>query len=86
MMSRRHPDVARAARAAALALPIALMGLPADAADPEGTPRETNLLGQVSAWRDDLEADGWLLHGQYTTIAQGHPRFRSPYVGDNSLT
>lgn len=36
--------------------------------------------------RDDLEAAGWLLQGQLTYIQQGHPNFRSPYQGANSLT
>jgi high affinity Mn2+ porin len=28
----------------------------------------------------------WNLHGQFTIVEQGHPRFRSPYQGTNSLT
>jgi high affinity Mn2+ porin len=28
----------------------------------------------------------WNVHGQSTVVAQGHPRFRSPYEGTNSLT
>ncbi len=31
------------------------------------------------------EAAGWLLHGQATFVEQGHPSFRSPYVGANSM-
>ena len=31
------------------------------------------------------EAAGWLLRGQFTGVLQGHPAFRSPYRGDNSL-
>jgi high affinity Mn2+ porin len=31
------------------------------------------------------EAAGWLLHGQSTFVEQGHPSFRSPYVGANSM-
>ncbi|MBV9891004.1 MAG: carbohydrate porin, partial [Rhizobacter sp.] len=27
----------------------------------------------------------WALHGQLTNVTQGHPSFRSPYVGPNSL-
>jgi high affinity Mn2+ porin len=32
-----------------------------------------------------LEDRGWLLHGQATFVEQGHPSFRSPYRGGNSL-
>jgi high affinity Mn2+ porin len=31
------------------------------------------------------EAEGWLLHGQASFVEQGHPAFRSPYRGANSL-
>lgn len=31
------------------------------------------------------EAEGWLLHGQATFVEQGHPGFRSPYRGANSM-
>ncbi|HXL69378.1 MAG TPA: hypothetical protein VN930_11550 [Xanthobacteraceae bacterium] len=34
----------------------------------------------------ESEWDGWSLHGQSTLIGQGHPRFRSLYEGQNSLT
>ncbi|MFO0722436.1 MAG: carbohydrate porin [Myxococcota bacterium] len=34
--------------------------------------------------RDD--ADPWYLGGQINVIAQGHPSFRSPYAGENSLS
>lgn len=27
----------------------------------------------------------WAIHGQWTTVAQRHPAFASPYAGDNSL-
>jgi high affinity Mn2+ porin len=30
--------------------------------------------------------DNWEIHGQTTYIQQGYPAFRSPYVGENSLT
>lgn len=43
-------------------------------------------LDRLGALQDDLEADGWLVHGQTTYIVQDHPRFRSPYTGPNSLT
>jgi high affinity Mn2+ porin len=32
------------------------------------------------------ESDRWELHGQTTYIQQGHPAFRAPYSGPNSLT
>jgi high affinity Mn2+ porin len=47
---------------------------------------ETGLWPEVDDARDALEADGWLVQGQFTYIHQGHPRFRSPYEGENSLT
>jgi high affinity Mn2+ porin len=47
---------------------------------------DTGLWPEADALRDDLEADGWLVQGQFTYIHQGHPRFRSPYEGENSLT
>lgn len=31
------------------------------------------------------ESNDWNVHGQTTVIAQGYPRFRSPYQGTNSL-
>jgi high affinity Mn2+ porin len=53
---------------------------------PGDTPSPLSLLDTLNQARDALEADGWLLHGQFTNIAQGHPRFRSPYTGADSLT
>src|SRR5258706_15676077 len=47
---------------------------------------DTGLWPEVDDLRDNLEAEGWLLQGQFTYIQQGHPRFRSPYQGENSLT
>jgi high affinity Mn2+ porin len=47
---------------------------------------EPGLWPELDDARDALEADGWLLQGQFTYIQQGHPRFRSPYEGENSLT
>jgi high affinity Mn2+ porin len=35
---------------------------------------------------DDKLSDAWNLHGQFTLVEQGHPRFPSPYQGTNSLT
>jgi hypothetical protein len=35
------------------------------------------------AWAEDPET--WSLHGQATTVTQGHGAFPSPYAGDNSL-
>jgi high affinity Mn2+ porin len=34
----------------------------------------------------DTESDRWEIHGQSTFLAQGHPSFRAPYSGANSLT
>jgi len=31
------------------------------------------------------EPETWAVHGQVTNVTQGHPPFRSPYEGDNSL-
>jgi high affinity Mn2+ porin len=44
-----------------------------------------------ATWAKVPDAQGvsfknWELHGQTTYIQQGYPAFRSPYVGDNSLT
>ncbi|MBV8168543.1 MAG: carbohydrate porin [Alphaproteobacteria bacterium] len=47
---------------------------------------DTGLWPAVDDVRDNLEAEGWLLQGQLTYIQQGHPRFRSPYQGDDSMT
>ena len=61
--------------------------LPAAAAPPGSPLRDGGgLLDQIGDLRDDLEADGWLMHGQFTFIDQFHPGFRSPYVGPDSLT
>ncbi len=35
--------------------------------------------------REQLEAAGWLLHGQATFIEQLRPSFRAPYNGENSM-
>jgi high affinity Mn2+ porin len=32
------------------------------------------------------DPEPWNIHGQFTFVQQGHPSFRSPYEGDNSLT
>lgn len=54
---------------------VANVGPPADALFPE-----------LAAIQDRLEEQGWLLRGQATFVLQGHPRFRSPYRGDASLS
>jgi len=36
--------------------------------------------------QSQIEDQSWMLHGQNTDILQGHPRFHSPYNGQNSLT
>jgi high affinity Mn2+ porin len=41
--------------------------------------------GKSDDWTD-TQSDRWELHGQTTYIQQGYPRFRSPYVGENSFT
>jgi high affinity Mn2+ porin len=33
-----------------------------------------------------VEPEAWNVHGQFTFVEQGHPGFRSPYQGTNSLT
>jgi len=37
-------------------------------------------------WLAGLEARGWFLRGQATGVVQGHPRFRSPYQAEGSLS
>ncbi len=49
-------------------------------------PPEAALFPDLAALQDRLEEQGWLLRGQATFILQGHPRFRSPYRGKNSLS
>jgi high affinity Mn2+ porin len=68
----------------ALAL-VALLAqaLGARADEPGGI---ASIAQNLSQQRDDLEADGWLVHGQFTVIYQGHPEFHSPYQGSDSLT
>jgi high affinity Mn2+ porin len=67
----------------ALALALVLVTLGARADEPGSIARIAESLGQQ---RDDLEADGWLVHGQFTFVEQFHPGFRSPYQGSDSLT
>ena len=49
-------------------------------------PPEDALFPGFAALQDRLEEQGWLLRGQATFIWQGHPRFRSPYRGEGSLS
>jgi high affinity Mn2+ porin len=49
-------------------------------------PPEDALFPDLAAAQDRLEKQGWLLRGQATFVLQGHPRFRSPYRGDGSLS
>src|SRR4051812_12994027 len=49
-------------------------------------PPEGALFPDFAALQDRLEEQGWLLRGQATFVWQGHPRFRSPYQGEGSLT
>jgi high affinity Mn2+ porin len=42
--------------------------------------------GGVARAQDGSSAeDAWAVHGQWTTLSQQHPGFRSPYQGSNSL-
>jgi high affinity Mn2+ porin len=49
-------------------------------------PPEAALFPDLAALQDRLEEQGWLLRGQATFVLQGHPRFRSPYRGEGSLS
>lgn len=49
-------------------------------------PPEDALLPGLAAMQDRLEEQGWLLRGQATFVLQGHPRFRSPYRAEGSLS
>jgi high affinity Mn2+ porin len=42
-------------------------------------------LSSPASWIEP-ESDRWEIHGQTTYLAQGHPTFRAPYSGPNSLT
>lgn len=46
--------------------------------------------GKTRSWFDvdqsQIEHQDWMFHIQNTDIVQGHPRFHSPYAGQNSLT
>ncbi len=44
------------------------------------------LIEGAEQWLGRLEAEGWLLRGQFTNTIQAHPAFRSPYRGPNSLS
>ena len=76
---------ARGALGAALLAGALGAAFPAGAASPDPPP-VSGRLDELGAARDDLEADGWLVHGQFTYINQGHPGFTSPYQGPASLT
>jgi len=43
------------------------------------------LIDGAEEWLDRLEQNGWLLRGQMTNTFLMHPRFRSPYRGQNSM-
>jgi high affinity Mn2+ porin len=49
-------------------------------------PPEDALFPGPAALQDRLEEQGWLVRGQATFVLQGHPRFRSPYRGEGSLS
>lgn len=83
-------------RAVAAALLAALLGaLPAGRAHAQGFgspavanvgPPSESLFPDLAALQDRLEKQGWMVRGQATFILQGHPRFRSPYRGEGSLS
>ncbi|MBD0274827.1 MAG: carbohydrate porin, partial [Acetobacteraceae bacterium] len=50
-----------------------------------GAPEEA-LFPDLAALQDRLEEQGWIVRGQATFVLQGHPRFRSPYRGEGSLS
>ena len=84
---------ARAVGLAALAVLLALAPARAPRAQGFGSagvanvgPPEAALFPDLAALQDRLEAQGWLVRGQATFVLQGHPRFRSPYRGDASLS
>ncbi|WP_149536651.1 carbohydrate porin [Siccirubricoccus phaeus] len=54
--------------------------------EPNVGPPEAALFPDLAAQQDRLEEQGWLVRGQATFVLQGHPRFRSPYRGENSLS
>jgi len=62
------------------------LSAPSPAAGPGAPLHGTGALDELGSVRDDLEAEGWLVHGQTTYVLQDHPRFRSPYTGPDSLT
>ena len=43
-------------------------------------------ISEVTSATKAAEPEAWNLHGQATFVEQGHPSFRSPYQGANSLT
>jgi high affinity Mn2+ porin len=53
---------------------------------PNVGPPEAALLPGLARAQDQLESEGWIVRGQATFIIQGHPRFRSPYRGEASLS
>ena len=80
----------RRAVPACLAISLAGVGL-AHAGEPIPTkPASAPLLKANAAGETDrstnTEPDSWNLHGQFTFVEQAHPRFRSRYEGENSLT
>lgn len=52
---------------------------------PPSTENDPAILPGVAAWQREMEVQGWLFRGQATFVEQGHPAFRSPYRGANSL-
>lgn len=71
--------------AAAPAAPTAAQGFGSPGLPNVGPP-EAALFPDLAALQDRLEEQGWLVRGQATFLLQGHPRFRSPYRGESSLS
>jgi high affinity Mn2+ porin len=51
-----------------------------------GAPDTTTTAAPLLKAPQAAPAVDWEIHGQTTYIQQGYPAFRSPYIGDNSLT
>lgn len=52
---------------------------------PPSTEYDPAIFPGIATWQRDMEVQGWLFRGQATFVEQGHPAFRSPYRGANSL-
>jgi high affinity Mn2+ porin len=76
--------------AAIVALPPLVAAMPAAAQRGVAGPIQNRNIDALIEGAEEalarLEALGWLLRGQMTNTIQAHPRFRSPYRGENSLS